>query len=256
MLLLSPEHMSEEHAASQVGRLDHDDVQAALWQLARSNCSVDGKSKKRGRKTRLSYLSYLNDVLALVEVTMRAVFALAQALSELQAHTSALACGLIVQFPFSRLCVEGAKTKELRKSRAPPSKVNRNFFILESATTTTFEVHADCTPNKARSCPRSAVGTVYLEGSYMVQEPQLTETLAKELCISLVALRKAYTQGYRHVWILSQPVHFKRTIPTPTISRSKSGAVIWCNVMVEPSKRMPHKDCVVARIRELLSLGT
>ena len=82
MLLLSPEHMSEEHAASQVGRLDHDDVQAALWQLARRNCCVNGKNNKRARRARLSYLKYLNHVLALVEVTIRAVLALAQALTE------------------------------------------------------------------------------------------------------------------------------------------------------------------------------
>ena len=116
---------------------------------------------------------------------MRAVFALSQALSEYQPHAPAMACGLIVQFPFSCFCVQGAKKKELRKGRAPPSKVNRIFFILESATTTTFDVHADCTSEKARRCPRSAIGTVYLEGSYLVQEHQLTETLAKELCLSL-----------------------------------------------------------------------
>ena len=168
---------------------------------------------------------------------MRAVFALSQALAEYQPHATAMACGLIVQFPFSFFCVRGTKQKELRKGRAPPSKVNRTFFILESATTTTFDVHADCTSEKARRCPRSAIGTVYLEDSYLVQEHQLTETLAKELCLSLVALRKAYAQGYRHIWVLSQPVHFKVPIPTPRISRSKTGPVVWCNVTVEPKRK-------------------
>jgi len=235
-----------------MGRLDHDDVQEALWQLARRNCCIDGKTKERARKTRVSYLKYLNDVLAWVEVTMRAVCALSQALTEYRTHATAMACGLIVQFPFSCFCAQGAKKKELRKGRAPPSKVNRIFFILESATTTTFDVHADYTSEKARRCPKMAIGTVYLEGSYLVQEHQLTETLAKELCLSLGALQKAYAKGYRHIWVLSQPVHFKVPIPTPSISRSKTGPVVWCNVTVEPAKRLPQKDRLVARIHELL----
>ena len=39
----------------QMDMLDHDDVQAALWQLARRNCFIDGKKKERARKTRRLY---------------------------------------------------------------------------------------------------------------------------------------------------------------------------------------------------------
>ena len=62
------------------------------------------------------------------------------------------------------------------KCREPPSKVNQTFFVIESATTTTFEVHAECI---VKMCvysprPRCTVGTVYLEESYHCQQDDLS----------------------------------------------------------------------------------
>ena len=97
------------------------------------------------------------------------------------------------------------------------------------------------------------IDTVYLEGSYLLQEPDLTDTVAKELCLTLESLQKAYRQGYKHVWIFGQAVRFKVPIPTSKISKSRSGCVVWCNTTVHPNSRLPEKQLVTDRIHEMLS---
>ena len=96
---------------------------------------------------------------------MRVVLALSQELVEFKSQTSA-PCGLIIQWLFSFLCTEGDKRKELGKVRVPPSKTNLTFFMLESATTTTFQVHDEVASKVGARCPKCVIDTVYLEGSY------------------------------------------------------------------------------------------
>ena len=235
-------------------RFDND-IEQALWETAVKNCDVDGKTKQATRRCRLDYLGYLRSIIRSIEITMRAVWALGKALSDLK-PANRICSGFIIQYPFSCFCVDGRKDRELRKHRAPLSKTNSTFFVLESATKTNFSVHEECETSMCalKASPKHAVGTVYLEGSYQVQERDLTPILARQACVSLSALRDAYARGYRHVWIFSQPVKFSTPIPTTKISKSPRGCVIWSRTNTAPVNRKPRQTHVLAKMQHFLAL--
>jgi hypothetical protein len=243
-----------EQMPGKAGRFQND-IEQALWETDLKNCCIDGKGKDAARRCRLEYLGYLRAIIRSIEITMRAVWALGKALSDLKPQNR-ISCGFIIQYPFSVFCVDGTKDRELRKSRAPPGKINSTFFVLESVTKTTFSVHEECLEAVcgAAASPKHAVGTVYLEGSYLLQEPDLTSAFARQTCLTFLGLRHAYTLGYRHVWIFSQPVKFKVPIPTPKIAISPRGCVIWARTNTAPISKKPKQSHVLAKMQHFLAL--
>ena len=155
-----------------------------LWKTTVSICCVDGKSNLRhGSQSKIDIFGQLPGYRRIG----RGYHANSSS-SLVQFKPPNSTCfRLIIQFPFSVFYTTGEKSKELRKCRTPPSKVNQTFFVFESPTTTVFEVHVERTVKMGiySPRPRCVVGTVYLGGSYLCQQDDVSTALSKECCLSL-----------------------------------------------------------------------
>jgi hypothetical protein len=227
-----------------------------LCNIARDICVKQGRSTKATRACRKKISSFLRDVFSQFEhQDISSATAMAQAARE-YANVDSVAFGFILQYPFSLCTVTGAKGAELRKFRPPCMRIGTRFFIQESKSKTTFEIHEHALGNINAHCPKPGfiLGSVCLIGVRDITGEHVDEHLARDLCLSVQGLREALEKGYCWCWFWDKPIEFRRPILAPTMNISSMGCVLWTKTQQAPKKRLVPEAYLLVRTQEILAI--
>jgi len=222
-----------------------DEVHHALAETGRKFCYCGplGGTPNSRKKARQRFLTFLYDILFLVDCSLAGVVALSHALAHIPSHNS-VPSSLIIQYPFSVACAIQLKTKELRMTKIPPDKIGSRVFLAESGTKTTFDPSASATTTLS-SFGRHAqhiIGSAVLVRFETVTEDQLTEQLAAEVCLTVTDLKRAWLSGYDQIWHLGDATRFESPILAAELYSSSRVGTIWTNCVASPRMKLPDAN--------------